>query len=668
MTNHVQLLPHEQTSFADGCAFGAAGAYERLKGRARFAVDPMAPAQSTVVDLALAPRDADGLVHFSADYLILRPVDASRANRRLFFDYGNRGNIRCLQFFNDAPATNHPHSMAHAGNGFLLRRCYTIAWLGWQADLYPGNGRFLLDAPAATLHGEPLTGAVRVEYIADRVGVTTFPISGWVSTRGHPVVSLDTRRASLTRRRYAGDTRQAVPHDEWQFARVEGGSGLDDQGAEYAVVPSDSHIHLPGGFEPGWIYELVYEGKAPLVMGLGHVAVRDFVSLLKHGAGATADADRPIDKAYAWGRSQTGRCIRDFVYLGFNADAAGRRVFDGVMPHVSGAGLMWLNHRFANGVTPAGQEHEDHYNPADRFPFSYAQSRDHFTGTTDAILKRPQTDPLVLHTQTATEYWQRRGSLVHTTTQGEDLALPANARVYLWSSSQHFADPLLQAPGRGICQNDINVVWTSMLFRAMLDALDAWVTVGTEPPASRIPLRADGSLVDLDNWRRQFPTIPGVATPRGPNALPRLDFGPDFSTGRLREPPAVVPGEAYAVLVPAVDADGNDVAGVRAPMVQAPLATYTGWNLRAAGFGVGAMHEFTGSTLPFPETDDVAAQTGDPRRSIQQRYGNATGYVAAIERAARQLVDERLMLEEDVPRCVAAAARWHAPRHRVALD
>ena len=674
MSNTVRFAQHQQTTFADGFVFGEAGAYERLKGRASFAVDPLAPAQAAVVDLALAPRGADGLVHFEADYLILRPVDARRANRRLFFDYGNRGNIRCLQFFNDAPASNDPRSAADAGNGFLMRRGYTIAWLGWQADLYPGNGRFLLNVPVATQQGTPLTGPVRVEYIADRSGVTTFPLSGWVSTRGHPAVSLDTRHASLTRRRYAEDGRSAVPHDQWMFARVEGGSGLDNQGGEYAIVPSHSHIHLPGGFEPGWIYELVYEGQAPLVMGLGHVAVRDFISTLKHDAhvmgsvAATAAAEaRPIEKAYAWGRSQTGRCIRDFVYLGFNAEAGGRRVFDGVMPHVAGAGLMWLNHRFANGVTPAGQEHEDHYNPADRFPFSYAESRDHFTGKLDAILKRPATDPLVLHTQTATEYWQRRGSLVHTTTDGEDLALPANARAYLWSSSQHFADPLLQAPGRGICQHDTNVVWTSMLFRAMLDALDAWVTHGVEPPPSRIPCRANGSLVGIETWRGQFPAIPGTATPGGPNGLPRLDFGPGFSQGVLREPPTVLPGEGYSVLVPAVDADGNDIAGVRAPMVQAPLATYTGWNLRARGFGQGAMHEFTGSTLPFPETTEVAAQTRDPRRPIQERYANAAAYVAAIEAAARQLVAERLMLEEDLPRCVAAAAHWHAPRHRVNL-
>ncbi len=675
MTNRLELAITGRFPFAGGHVFEGGGAYERIKGRARFAVDPAAPAQAGITDLDKAAVDRDGKVRFEADFSLLQPVDMARGNGRVFFDYGNRGNIRCLQFFNDAPGCNDPRDLAHAGNGFLMRRGYAVAWIGWQADLLPGDDRFLLDVPVALQAGQPITGSVRVEYIADRPGITTFPLSSRAATRSHPTVSLDPRQATLTLRRYAGDARRRVAPEQWMFARVEGGSGLDNQGAERALVPSDTHLHIPAGFKPGWIYELVYEGKAPLILGLGHVAVRDFVSFLKYGerdAGGQANPlrqqGRGITKAYAWGRSQTGRCIRDAVYHGFNADAEGRRVFDGVLPHVSGAGMMCMNYRFANLIVAGGQEHEDHFSAADRFPFSYALSRDHFTGRTDAILKRPATDPLVLHTQTGTEYWQRRGSLVHTDTQGNDLAQPENARVYLWSSSQHFADPLLKKPTRGVCQNDLNVVWTSMFFRALLDVLDCWASDGTPPPASRIPRRADASLVTMAEWRRQFPGIPGVATPRGPAALPRLDFGPGYERGVLKEPPDVMAGEGYAVLVPAVDADGNDIAGVRAPMVAAPLATYTGWNLRARGLGHGAMHEFTGSTIPLPETSEDRAQTGDPRRAVTERYADAAAYVAAIAAAAHELVAARLMLEEDVERCIAAAARWGAPRHELALD
>lgn len=674
MTNEIEIRISEQTGFADGHAFGDTGPYEKLVGRAHFAVDPYAPAQAGITDLDKAPRNADGLVEFTADICILRPADATRGNKRVFFDYGNRGNKRAVQFFNDATASNDPHSLDHAGNGYLFRRGYTVVWGAWQGDLLAGDERMLLDLPVAREADGPITGPVRVEFIADRPGATCFPLSGGrASTRSHPTISLDPREARLTRRRYATDERIALPPEQWSFSRVEGGVGLDNQGSVTALVPSDTHIHIPGGFEPGWIYELVYTARDPLVLGLGHVAVRDLVSFLKFSetdrAGNPNPAGGAIEKAYSWGRSQTGRCIRDSLYLGFNADAEGRKVFDGVLPHVAGGGRMWMNHRFANVIMPAGQQYEDHYNPADRFPFSYAESTDHVTSKTDAILKRPDTDPLVIHTQTGTEYWQRRGSLVHTDTEGNDLEQPDNVRVFLWSSSQHFADPNLKEPSRGICQNDYCVVATSMLFRAVLDAMDRWATDGVAPPPSRIPLRADGTLATGEEWAKLFPNIPGSATPRGPNELPALDFGPDADKGILsQEPPTVLDETAYAVLIPAVDADGNDVAGVRAPMVAAPLATYTGWNLRARGYGEGALHEFTGSTILFPETAEHRRATSDPRRSIIERYGDADGYVKAIREAALTLVEDGLMLEEDVERAVALAANWGGPRHKLALD
>ena len=492
MRTRLELRITERAPFANGTPFGDVGSYERIGGRVAFAVDPAVRLEQRIVDLDKAPTDADGRVSLTGDFLILKPTDLTAGNRRLFFDWANRGNKRCLQFFNDAPGSNDPRTLAHAGNGFLMRRGYTVVWLAWQGDLLPGDGRLILDLPMATDGGRPITGPVRVEYIADKPGITTFPLSGRASTRSYPAVSLDTTRATLTRRRYAYSPREPIPPTAWMFARVEGGSGLDNQGAEQAIIPSDVHIHIPSGFQPGWIYELVYEGRDPLVLGLGHLAVSEFMSFLRYESADAAGNPNPlagpdggIEKAYGWGRSQTGRCIRDFIYTGYNADSNGRRVFDGVLPHVSGAGLMWMNHRFASVVSPAGQQYEDHFNAADRFPFSYEHSMDHLTGRVDAILKRPDTDPLVLHTQSATEYWQRRGSLVHTDTSGNDLDQPDNVRVYLWSSSQHFADPLVKTPARGICQQPHNVVWTSMLFRAMLDAMDAWATHGTPPPPSR---------------------------------------------------------------------------------------------------------------------------------------------------------------------------------------
>jgi hypothetical protein len=673
VTNKITLEIVERTPFAGGRAFGDVGPYERLRGWAHHAVDPKAAAQADVTDIDKAPVNADGLVEFSAEFYMVRPVDLAKGNGRLFYDYGNRGNIRAFQFFNDAPHSNDPVTAGHAGNGYLMRRGYCFVWSAWQGDLLPGDGRVTMKLPVATENGEPITGTVRQEYIP---GAPTdcFALSGRAATRSHPTVSRDTTKASLTKRRYAEDERIPIPADQWEFAQVVSGAGVSGEvtrgSSETAILPSDEFIYLHGGFKPGWIYEILYTAKDPLVMGLGHVAVRDLVSYLKYGGDDAAGNENPFggcEKAYAWGRSQTGRCLRDYVYRGYNADAEGRKVFDGVLPHVSGAGRMWLNQRFANAVSMAGQQYEDHYIYGDRFPFSYAECTDHLTGKTDAILKRPDTDPLVIHTQTGTEYWQRRGSLVHTDTQGNDLAQPDTVRAYLWASSQHNSPPIDSAPDKGICFHYGNVVTTSMLFRAMLDAMDAWATDGTPPPDSRIPTRKDGTLATYDEWRAAFPDIPGALVPTGPASLKLLDFGPDEDKGILSEPPKVLDQTGYVVGIPSCDADGNDVPGVRAPMVQAPMGTYVGWNIRARGHGYGATYEFTGGYIPFPDSPEERAFVGDPRPSVLERYATAEEYVAAIEAACKKLVADGLMLEEDIAQALATASDWGRPRHVTGL-
>ncbi|GHD55256.1 hypothetical protein GCM10017083_33910 [Thalassobaculum fulvum] len=675
MSVSLVLSIDDRRPFADGHAFGEAGAYERITGKVRFKADPNGN-QPRIVDLDKAPRDGDGLVDYAADFCLLKPAEPARGNGRVFFDYGNRGNKRALQFFNDAVGSNNPLAIEHAGNGFLMRRGYTVVWLAWQGDLLPGDGRLLLDVPVATENGRPITGTVRVEYIVNAPGIHVIPLSGLAPSRSYPAASLDTSKAQFTRRRYAASERQPIPAGAWAFARIEESPAVDGLGRDKAIAPSDSHLYMPGGFETGWIYELIYEARDPRVLGLGHLAVRDFVSFLKHADSDAAGTPNPlreaggrVEKAYAWGRSQTGRCIRDFVWQGFNADAEGRRVFDGVLPHVAGGGKMWMNHRFAQLTVLPGQEHENHYTVVDRFPFSYARSTDHLTGRDDAILKRPDTDPLVIHTDTSSEYWHRRASLVVTDSEGRDLPQPDGVRVYCWAGSQHFASPLVAKPERGIAANLHNTVATSMFFRANLDNLDRWATDGTPPPASRVPSVADGTLVSAEEWRAGFPAVPGVMLPRGPSRLELLDFGSALDeTGVIEhEPPRVVGDKEYPVLVPAGDADGNDRAGVRAPMVTAPLGTYVGWNLRRPELGHGAMVGITGAYLPFADTAEERVQTCDPRPAILQRYSDAADYVAAIRRAAEALVADGLMLEEDVERAVAAAANWNRARHTTRL-
>jgi hypothetical protein len=636
---------------AGGMAFGDVGAYERLNGVVQFAIDPKAAAYRHVVDLPLAATNPAGEVAFAAEFCLLKPVDTARGNRRILFDVINRGNIRALQFFNDAEPTNAPASAAHAGNGFLMRRGYTLAALAWQGDILPAIDRMSMQLPIAGSAQAPVTGLVRMELIADREGIVSTPLSGNDYTHNYPTISLDTRTAEFTRREYPDDPRQAIAPEDWQFAAVD---------ANGVAVAAPTHCYLREGFRPGWIYELIYTAKDPLVLGLGFSGVRDFVSFLRHAdrddaglANPLRSAGETIDRAYAWGRSQSGRFLREFVYRGWNEDARGRRVFDGVHPHVTGAGRVSLNYRFAQpGRYP--RAHEDHLFPSDQFPFAYGLTTDPFSCQSDAILKRPNTDPLVIHSQTAAEYWQRRGSLVHTDAFGADMAEHPRARLYFFASSQHFAEPGGKAED-GPHRHLSNPLDTAPVLRALLDAMDAWSTYGTPPPASRIPRRADGSLVSAAEAKTRFPPLADVEYPDAPNRLHVTDYGVEIEAGRYAlEPPVADAEREYAVLVPQVDADGNDIAGVRVPHLEAPLATHTGWNYRSAG-STRARYSIIGSFLPFARTHAEREASSDPRPSIEERYRSRADYVARIAVAAHALVAARLMLDEDLERYVARA-------------
>jgi hypothetical protein len=652
MHTHIRLQLGPPEPFADGLHFGEVGPYVRLTSRALFAVDPQAPAYNSIVDLEHAPRNAAGLVEYTTEVCILQPANLARGNRRLLYEVINRGNKRALQFFNDAPHSNTPHSAVHAGNGFLMRRGYTVVWSAWQGDLLPGDGRMTMELPIAVADHSAITGVVRAEFIADTPGVRSYPLSGNDYTRSYPTTTLDTSLATFTYRPQEGDARQPMPSAAWQFARCD---------AAGKPLPSATDCYLPEGFRPGWIYELIYTAQEPLVLGLGLTSIRDLVSFLRHAAVDAAGTPNPLQgngvgmvKAYAWGRSQSGRLLRELVYRGFNQDVHGRAVFDGIAPHVTGGGRGALNYRFAQpGRYP--RQHEDHLYPSDQFPFAYVTSTDPLSGQTDGILKRPETDPLVLHTQTSSEYWQRRGSLVHTDTLGRDLEEHSRVRIYLFASAQHFAAPRGTAQ-RGIHQHLSNPLDTAPLLRALLEALDHWATDGTPPPASRLPRRADGTLVSASVVHDRFPRLPGVACPQEPNRLYLLDYGADFSRGQItQEPPRLDTTREYTVLVPLVDADGNEVPGIRTPHVEVPLATFTGWNPRAVGYGAAALASITGSYLPFAHTAAERQASEDPRPALAERYRSPADYVRRMARAAQQLVDERLLLEEDADRYVEGA-------------
>ena len=416
MDTQIRLQIVNREPFANGEMFGDVGSYECISGTVLFSVNPENPTNASIVDLNLAPTNPEGLVEFSTDFYMLKPLFLDRRNGTLIYDVNNRGNKRLLQFMNDAVHSNKPMLAEHAGNGYLMRRGYSIVWSGWQGDLSSGDHRLTMNLPIPSHNSQPIKGLVRSEFIVDTQDVFSLPLSGNSYTDSYSTASLDASSASLTYREYEEDERIPIKPAEWIFGYQE----TDGQ-----IVPSDQHCYLRSGFKPGLIYELIYTAINPPVLGLGFLGVRDLIWFLKS---EKADAnqipnplyskDAPVERAYAWGRSQSGRFLREFVYQGYNAAPNQQKVFDGIFPHVAGGGRVCLNYRFAQpGRFPL--KHAEHLYPSDQFPFAYSVLTDPFSDIEDGILKRPETDPLVIHTQTASEYWDRRGSLVHTDFNGD---------------------------------------------------------------------------------------------------------------------------------------------------------------------------------------------------------------------------------------------------------
>ncbi len=651
----LQVLKREP--FAGGVAFGDVGAYEKITGIARFAIDPKHARNGLIVDLDKAPRNGDGKVEFASDVVILLPKDPGKGNGAVFYDVNNRGNKLALRMFNNGPGGNDPTTEKDAGDGFLMRRGYTVVWCGWIGELLPGGHRLLLKAPVATDNGKPITGIVRHEVIADQP-VEALPLSwGRAGHGSYAPTKKGEADGVLTWRQRETDERVVIPRAQWSLERQPVPKAEQGVGGTLGEIK----LRVAGGFRPGYIYELICESEGPIVQGVGYAAVRDLISFLRYSAGdknpcRTAEGKPALSRAYGFGVSQSGRFLRNFLYLGFNADEAERKVFDGLMPHVAGGGLGFFNHRFAQPTRNAGQ-HDGHLYPTDYFPFAYADAVDPFTKKTDGILRRTRADnakllPRVMHTQTAAEYWHRSGSLVHTTPLGtQDVEVPDEVRIYAFGGTQH--GPAADPPGRGICDNLLNPGDYRPLLRALLDALDDWVKNGTAPPASVYPRIDKETLVRFGQAATGFPALPGVRYPDVIQRPPSLDLGADFADkGVISIEPPRIRGE-FTVLVPKSDADGNDQGTLLIPDVAVPLATYTGWNLRRRDVGAeGALVHLAGSYIPFARTRTEREKVGDPRLSIDERYGGFDAYQKRFATACEDLVKRRYLLKEDAERLI----------------
>src|SRR6478609_6776615 len=648
----ARVVRVEITSRADlqeGKPFGNAGAYEKIIGRVYFAVDPANLHNKQIVDLDKAPRNAHGEVEFSADLYLLKPKDMAKGNQAALFEVSNRGGRGILSLVNGREG--------EYGDGFLMRQGYTIAWVGWEFDLSSQGERLRLSAPIAhDPSGKEIHGVVRTDFTPAEKRVD-MPLGhillGPDGGNSYAVDDPQSPANVLTVRDTPTEARTRIPRSDWSFAHMVDGK----------LTPDPHFIHVNTGFVPGRLYELVYSSKNPAVVGVGLAAVRDFLSYLKHDPQATA----PVKRAYAVGISQSGRFLRHFIYQDFNADEQGRQVMDGVIAHVGGAGRGSFNHRFAQPSRDA-QPMSSLFFPTDLFPFTDLPEEDPDTDDKAGLLdaaSRSHTVPKIFYTNTSYEYWGRAASLIHTSADGKtDTPPAANTRIYFLAGLQHFTVPFPPENRVGgnpdyTAQQKANPNPIQRYWRALITDMDQWVKDGKKPPASTHPRISDKTLVPLAQWT--FPKIPGVNTPHEVSTAYLLNFQVrvvDVNLGKkgsvsperkeVVEPPVI--GGVFNALVPQSDADGNDLGGIRLPELQVPLATYTGWNLRDPSIGAPEQRvSFLGSWIPLAKTAEERKKSGDPRLPIAERYKSQEEYMSRFEQAAKKLIEQRFLLQEDLP-------------------
>jgi Alpha/beta hydrolase domain len=636
---------------ADGRPFGAVGPYEELRGRLRFAIDPLHPANTRITDVALASRNGAGRVEFASDVSILLPVERRRISGRLLLDVVNRGNTVAVPNFNRAtrpvfgPGSD-PYPPIDPGDGFLMKRGYVVLSCGWQGDLPAVPGLIGLEGPdALDGDGRALTGRIHLQLQASEP-VDHFLLSDRMH-RPNPAAILDERDAVMTVRDQPDGPPELVPRERWRFARAE-----NDR-----VVADPTHVWLEGGFEKGRLYQMTYTTVGAPVRGLGMAALRDAVSWMKHGAAPDGHpAPGLIRWAYAYGRSQTGRLLRTLVYWDLNLNESGREALDGIIANVAGGMRGEFNQRF-------GQNSKDRPHLMEHlFPFTDTAETDPATGQTDALHARidaRRSRLRVFYTNSSAEYHRGDASLIHTDVDGKrDHRHGAWTRIYHFAGTEHGlgvwpptdATPVPADPAGTIerSQNLRGVVDYSPLLRACLVNLDRWVIESIEPPPSLHPRVDDGTAIAPEALRERFDRIPGARYP-GHHGVPRRQ---DWHT----LPPR--PGPAWGSCVATVDEDGNEVSGIRLPGLMVPLATHTGWNLRDPRMG-GAQQllVFAGSTIPFARTRREREFAGDPRPSIEERYTSRENYLEAVRRAAHELARAGYVLHEDVELTVTLAAR-----------
>ena len=634
----IEIKRVESPTF-EGTAFGQVGQYEKLVGRAYGEVDPKDPKNAVIVDIANAPKNARGMVEYDTDIYILKPINLAKGNHRLWFEVNNRGNMPAYELMTEGQVDgNDPTKATDAGNGFLMRQGYTILETGWDTSAATGGGRFTIHVPVAkNPDGSPIVGSSMEEFVVDNATTKRGRLT-------YPAATLDKSKATLTVRTRYEDAPVTVPADKWQYT--------DEKGTAISLVDDTP-------FEKGKLYTLVYQAKDPLVGGLGFAAIRDVGAFFRSAKADDAGTANPlagdVQYVYTACQSQPCRTMHDFLWLGFNQDESGKKVVDGMMNWIGGSTGIFTNFRFGQG-SRTQRQHIARWFPEFQGPFTNQVMLDPITRKTDGRLKRcteTNTCPKIFETNSANEYWSKDMAVGLVDTKGKDLTNePANVRSYFIASMYHAG--AFPNKGKGICQQVRSPLTPTAVLRALLVDMDQWVSKGTEPPASRVPSANKGTLVSpLPQANQGFPKLQGVTYNGRMHEGDLFDFGPDFDKGIMTVLPPKHLGTPYPALVPKTDADGNDIAGIRIPEVTVPVATYTGWALRANSGDDGC--DGAGQMIPFSKTKAERMTNDDPRLSIEERYPSHEDYVTKISTAANALVRDRLYLDEDAQAIVKRA-------------
>ena len=637
----IQITTKESPTFG-GYSWPGVGQYEKIVGKAFGEVDPTDPKNSVIVDILLAPRNANGRVEYSFDFYILKPIDLTKGVHKVVYEPPNRGSKTWSSLGRVSSGGDDPGSITNPtelANLFLMPRGYTMVWSGWDFSAGPDNSDNALTMTfpiAKNRDGSPITGPA-YEYIVSQ---------GMSYALNYPAATLDQTKATLTHRVRLNDAPQVIPASGWKYNAT--GTAISLLPAGTAFVAAD-------------IYEFSYTAKDPTVNGLGFAAVRDWNAFLRYETKDASGTANPlagdVTRIYTEVRSQPGRMLNDFRALGFNQAESGRKVFDGMMQWIAAGDGINMNYRFSQpGRTERNRQ--DHLYVEGVFPFANVSTTDPLTGKTGSRYDKctaTSTCPLAMEIYSANEYWVKAASLLHTDPTGtRDLPESPFTRNYLISSHQHGTG---SATAKGACQQFQNPLDSAPVQRALFIALDEWSTKGTLPPASQVPRLSDGTLVPAN--ATGFPTIPGVMNNGLKTTRYLLNYGPNFyATGiPTINPPVITPpyqdnranGPIYPSFVPKTDSDGNDIAGLRLPDVTVPLATYTGWALRG-GAQAGDGCEGSGQYIPFAKTKAERTASGDPRMSIEERYPRFSAYYDAVKKAIDDMVARRLMLREDAQR------------------